>query len=56
MSFLWPEALLLALAAPLLGAAIYLRPRPRSIAGLDVPRASRWQRHAPLFTDEVPGR
>lgn len=47
MSFLWPEALLLALAAPLLGAAIYLRPRARSIAGLDLPRASRWQRHAP---------
>jgi Ca-activated chloride channel family protein len=47
MSWLWPEALLLLLAAPLLGAAIYLRPRPRRIAGLEMPSASRWQRHLP---------
>jgi len=47
MSFLWPQALLLMLAAPLLGAAIYLRPRPRSVSGLEMPQANRWQRHAP---------
>jgi len=47
MTFLWPEALLLILAAPLLGAAIYLRPRPRRIAGLEMPSANRWQRHLP---------
>src|SRR6266850_1504788 len=47
MTFLWPEALLLVLAAPLLGAAIYLRPRPRRIAGLEMPSANGWQRHLP---------
>src|SRR5438128_688840 len=47
MSFLWPEALLLLVAAPLLAAAIYLRPSPRRIPGLEMPHASRWQRHLP---------
>ena len=47
MSFLWPQALLLILAAPLLGAAIYLRRRPRTVPGLEMPRANRWQRHLP---------
>jgi Ca-activated chloride channel homolog len=47
MSFLWREALLLLLAAPLLAAAIYLRARPRRIPGLEMPSANRWQRHLP---------
>jgi Ca-activated chloride channel homolog len=46
MNFLWPEALLLILAAPLLGAAIYMR-RPRHVQGLEMPSAGRWQRHLP---------
>src|SRR5205809_7764514 len=47
MNFLWPQALLLLVAAPLLAAAIYLRPSPRRIPGLEMPNASRWQRHLP---------
>jgi Ca-activated chloride channel family protein len=47
MNFLWPEALLLLLAAPLLAAAIYLRRKPARIPGLEMPSANRWQRHLP---------
>jgi Ca-activated chloride channel family protein len=47
MNFLWREALLLLLAAPLLAAALYLRPKPRRIPGLELPVANRWQRHLP---------
>jgi Ca-activated chloride channel family protein len=47
MNFLWPEALLLLAAAPLLAAAIYLRRKPVRIPGLEMPSASRWQRHLP---------
>ncbi|TMH70329.1 MAG: VWA domain-containing protein [Betaproteobacteria bacterium] len=47
MSFLWPQALLLLIAAPLLAAAMVLRRRPARIPGLEMPQASRWQRHVP---------
>ena len=47
MNFLWPQALLLLITAPLLAAAIYLRPSPRRIPGLEMPNANRWQRHLP---------
>jgi Ca-activated chloride channel family protein len=47
MSLLWPQALLILIAAPLLAAAIYLRPSPRRIPGLQMPDANRWQRHLP---------
>jgi Ca-activated chloride channel family protein len=47
MNFLWREALLLLLAAPLLAAALYLRPKPRRIPGLELPVANRRQRHVP---------
>jgi len=44
MNFLWPEALLLALAAPLLAAVFYSR-RPKAVPGMA--KASRWQKHLP---------
>jgi len=44
MNFLWPEALLLALAAPLLAAVFYSR-RPKTVPG--VARARQWQKHLP---------
>ena len=44
--FLWPEALWLALAAPMLAAVFYLR-RPIRVPGMPVPKATRWQRHLP---------
>ena len=44
MNFLWPEALFLALAAPLLAIVFYSR-RPKAVPG--VARAGRWQKHAP---------
>ena len=47
MTFLWPEALALLAAVPLLAAA-YLRRKPAHAAGLQMPKASRWQRHLPL--------
>ena len=47
MNFLWPQALLLLLTAPLLGAALYLRRRPASIPGMRTPSVSRWQRQLP---------
>jgi Ca-activated chloride channel family protein len=46
MNFLWPEALALALAAPLLAAIFYLR-RPKPLPGVPMPKAGRWQRHLP---------
>ena len=50
MNFLWPEALLLLAAVPLLAAAAYpsqLRRRPLVIPGLQMPEAGRWQRYLP---------
>ena len=44
MNFLWPEALFLALAAPLLALVFYSR-RPKAVPG--VARAGRWQKHVP---------
>ena len=43
MNFLWPEALWLALAAPMLAIVYYAR-RPKAIPGM--PRAS-WRKHIP---------
>ena len=44
MNFLWPEALFLALAAPLLAIVFYSR-RPKAVPG--VARAGRWQKNVP---------
>ncbi len=44
--FLWPEALWLALGAPMLAAVFYLR-RPIRVPGTPMPKATRWQRHLP---------
>src|SRR3954464_8465606 len=44
MNFLWPEALFLALAAPLLAIVFYSR-RPKTVPGMA--RAGRWQKHVP---------
>ena len=50
MSFLWPQALLLLIAAPLLAAAMVLRRRPARIPGLEMPQASRWPKSARQVT------
>jgi Ca-activated chloride channel family protein len=44
MNFLWPEALWLALAAPLLAAVFYSR-HPKTVPGMA--KANRWQKHLP---------
>jgi len=47
MTFLWPEALAMLAAVPLLAAA-YLRRRQARIPGFEMPKASRWQQQLPL--------
>jgi Ca-activated chloride channel family protein len=44
MNFIWPEALLLTLAAPLLAIVYYAR-RPKVVPGM--PRAGGWRKHLP---------
>ena len=47
MTFLWPEALAMLAAVPLLVAA-YLHRRHARIPGFEMPKASRWQQRLPL--------